>query len=178
MHILKQIAVGVAGSLATLILIAIWGWISGGGLIHVMGGLTADDFRQIEREIRESAAAAALERRQIELPTGAILPWHGTEAIPEDWVLCGQTDTPNLTDRFLVRTDDFKEIGEEIGTPDHVHDIDFGSQHDFGEAGDYNESADNGVGQNWPHRHKIIGSTEARQHIPPSVQVMFLCKPE
>lgn len=46
---LKQIAIGVVGSLVTFLIIAIWSWISGGGLLHFLGGLSAT---RIDEELR------------------------------------------------------------------------------------------------------------------------------
>lgn len=48
---LKQIAIGAAGSILTLILIAIWGWISGGGLIYFLGGVTQSDLAATKTDL-------------------------------------------------------------------------------------------------------------------------------
>ena len=48
---LKQIAIGVAGGLVVLLIIAIWGWLSGGGLIVVLGGATQTALTELEDSI-------------------------------------------------------------------------------------------------------------------------------
>ena len=52
---LKQIAVGAAGSILTLILLAIWGWVSGGGLIYVLGGVTQDGLTATQADLTATA---------------------------------------------------------------------------------------------------------------------------
>ena len=44
---LTQVAVGVAGSILTLIIVAIWGWASDGRLIGVLGGATQADVESL-----------------------------------------------------------------------------------------------------------------------------------
>ena len=47
---LRQLAIGVAGGLIVVLIMAIWGWISGGGLVHVLGGLTVSGLdEQLEK---------------------------------------------------------------------------------------------------------------------------------
>ena len=46
LQILKQLAIGVAGALLTLVLLAIWDWASEGKLISVLGGVTDSQFQE------------------------------------------------------------------------------------------------------------------------------------
>ena len=53
MDVLKQIALGVVGSLLALGLVGIWGWASAGGIISMLGGVTAGQFEEHVTGLRQ-----------------------------------------------------------------------------------------------------------------------------
>lgn len=111
---------------------------------------------------------------------GTVLPYvgqAGVNAAPDGWVLCGESDTPDLDGRFLVGTNSFSQIRQEVGSDTHLHEVDIETTGELnGSLVGPPERADNHAGQNWDHNHDVRGNTEGASHIPPSVQVMFFCK--
>ena len=111
------------------------------------------------------------------LPSKTILPYYGSRKdIPDGWSICGEDGPPDLNERFLIGTNDPKEVGKSIGIDTHVHNFEATTGYQFGRAQRPPEGADNNAGTNWIHQHKVNGVTEEKKHIPPSVKVMFLCK--
>ena len=115
------------------------------------------------------------------MPLGTILPYVGTvgiDAAPNGWVLCGESDTPNLNGRFLVGTNHFDQVRQQVGSDTHSHEVDIETtgERNGGLVDPPPERADNHAGQNWDHKHNVRGNTELDSHIPPSVKVMFFCK--
>ena len=114
------------------------------------------------------------------LPSGAILPYYRTlESIPQGWAVCGdeQEETPNLDGRFLIGTRDLGLVGRPTGSRTHAHP--FAGRSSFEAEGTDKgpEGADNYTDKpNWNHKHDISGDTQEVEHIPPSVNVLFLCK--
>ena len=110
------------------------------------------------------------------LPPGTILALGRSGATPKGWVVCGENGTPRLDGRFLIGTDQSKQIGEHIGDENHYHSVEIktGYQVDGKKGGP--EGADNYTGKNWSHKHMTTGKTAVGKHIPPSVKVLFLCK--
>ena len=93
---LKQIGVGVAGSLIMLIIVAIWGWVSGGGLIKVLGGAAQNELAEIQKgltalQINQERKQDLLEARLHSLQTALVIP----EGVI---VLTGKSDCPELGD--------------------------------------------------------------------------------
>ena len=115
------------------------------------------------------------------LPIGTILPYVGTvgvDAAPAGWVLCGEGETPNLDGRFLVGTNSFDQVRQQVGSDRHLHgvDIETTGERNGSLVAPLPERADNHAGQNWDHKHNVGGDTELASHIPPSVTVMFFCR--
>ena len=50
-QIVKQVAIGVAGGIVTVLLIALWNWISVGGLIQVLGGATQAEMGEVHHQV-------------------------------------------------------------------------------------------------------------------------------
>ena len=128
----------------------------------------------------EQSLDALQEMSASQLAAGTVLSYVGDPAaVPTGWVVCGQNSTPDLSGRFLMGASDVGEIGELIGSSEHEHPINLKTS---GEVDGQNkfppETADNWVGTNWFHRHKVEGTTDPKSHIPPAVQVLFLCKLE
>ena len=111
------------------------------------------------------------------LPSKTILPYYGSRKdIPDGWSVCKGDGTPDLDERFLIGTNDPKEVGKPIGIDAHAHNFEVFSGHGRGHYQRPPEGADNGTGRNWIHRHKVKGVTDGEKHIPPSMKVLFLCK--
>lgn len=55
---LKQLTIGVSGGFIVILIIAIWGWLSGGGLVHVLGGLTVNTFNEELEKVRTQITEA------------------------------------------------------------------------------------------------------------------------
>ena len=110
---------------------------------------------------------------------GTILPYAGNAAsLPTGWVVCGQDGTPDLGGHFLLGTNDLANVGVFVGSDEHDHSINFQStEQSSGRFASTTEGADNHTGRNWQHQHRVVGSTAPTAHIPPAVQVLFLCKP-
>ena len=116
----------------------------------------------------------------LKLSDGIVLSYVGNaESIPNGWVICGQNGTTSLVGRFLMGTEDFSKVGDFIGSNEHHHPIHLTSGGEVnGHAGISPEGADNWTGApNWVHQHRVSGSTHQAPHIPPTVQVLFLCRP-
>lgn len=113
--ILRQLALAVAGSIITFLLFAIWAWISAGGLVGFLGGLTVGNFSErVEEPLKErlKAELRAEWRKELQpvatkaiddLPDGAIIAWYAEfGSIPDGWIICdGTNETPDLRNRFL-----------------------------------------------------------------------------
>lgn len=117
------------------------------------------------------------------LPPGSIIAYVGKDtSAPDGWSICGRGagKFPDLADRFLVGTSDFKEVGKKTGSPAHKHDVDIASteERDGQLRIQGPEYADNYAkdGKNWFHRHQVKGATKEASHIPPAIQVLFFCK--
>ena len=111
------------------------------------------------------------------LPSKTILPYYGPRKdIPDGWSGCEGDGTPDLDERFLIGTNDPREVGKPIGIDTHAHTFEATSEFQFGKYQRPPEGADNGNGRNWIHQHRVKGATEEKNHIPPSVKVLFLCK--
>lgn len=67
---LKQLAIGVTGGLIVILVMAIWGWVSGGGLVHVLGGLTVSMFNEELEKIRTQTTEANQRTRSVEIGLG------------------------------------------------------------------------------------------------------------
>ena len=73
-QILKQIATGVAGSIATLILVALWGWTSGGGLVDFLGGLSEKRFDEETKKVHLQITEANQKIQEVEGQIPAFYP--------------------------------------------------------------------------------------------------------
>ena len=92
---LKQIAIGAAGSFVTIVLITLWGWISDGGFVHVIGGVAATTFdeelRKVRMQVTEVNQTMEEAKNQIPAvsPRGAIVAFDrddlGVDHCPEGW---------------------------------------------------------------------------------------------
>ena len=80
---LKQIAVGAAGSILTLILIVIWGWVSGGGLIYVLGGVTQVDLTATQADLTATQADLTATKADLTATKDNLTrqEWQGSELI-------------------------------------------------------------------------------------------------
>ena len=95
-QILKQIATGVAGSIATLVLVAIWGWTSGGGLVDLLGGLTENRFDGEMEKVHMQMTKANQKIQEVEdqmptfYPRGAVIAFDrddlNVDLCPNGWV--------------------------------------------------------------------------------------------
>ena len=112
------------------------------------------------------------------LPSKTILPYYGSHKdIPDGWSVCKGDGTPDLDERFLIGTNDPREVGKPTGTDKHDHNFQATSAPGQGKFQRPPEGANNTTGgRNWIHKHKVTGATEGKKHIPLSVKVWFLCK--
>ena len=118
----KQIAIGSAGSIVTLIIVAIWGWVSGGGLIYSLDGVTQPDLATIQDDLRAAQdglakTKAVLEATQDRLRQGdGACEWvdigkdrsHYPERFPEPWCSAGS---------FITQIDVNSCSGDDAGCP-------------------------------------------------------------
>ena len=111
------------------------------------------------------------------MPSGIIMPYIGNhEDIPEGWSICGDEESPNLDGLFLVGTRDLGKIGETTGDKSHEHRILVKSTFEVDGTKKGPEGADNYTGpNNWNHKHMVKGTTISAGHIPPAMNVLFLC---
>jgi hypothetical protein len=116
---------------------------------------------------------------QFGVPPGTILAWHPTAEYvkgldadseekviepPPGWAICnGEHGTPDLTDRFIMGTEKWKDVGQVGGTTEHAH----GATRDP-EAKDW--------GVVWATRTVAIAAQEKETHIPPNVKVVYIMK--
>ena len=134
--------------------------------------------------------------RFIDLPKGAIIAYAGPNtAVPKGWVICGQDgETPELTGRFLVGTSDLQKVGQGVGGVEHVHRVTIHSDPEYREYSKpiLKRDPDDSlyvltVRKVRPdhtgdppardlHVHFIDGETLSEQHLPPAMQILFLCK--
>jgi hypothetical protein len=136
----------------------------------------------------EAPRAAAL---PTELPVGAIIafmPQFGSQYRDSaglrrwlgdhGWAICdGTRGTPDLRNRLLLGTTDMARVGRRIGSRDHDHRI-------RGESGSpvrRNRSTPTGRLQlrqipDDQHRHGIDLTSAKAEHLPPSLQVLFIMK--
>ena len=116
------------------------------------------------------------------LPSGTILPYYGPiRDIPEGWSICGDKTkgTPNLNGRFLIGTSAFDQVLKPTGSDVHHHEFSVTSERETPPQGIHyttHEGVDNGAGTNTYHQHMVNGDTQKKNHIPPSTNVLFLCK--
>lgn len=118
---------------------------------------------------------------QYGVPPGTILAWHPTADYvrdldqespaksiepPPGWAICdGRPGTPDLTDRFVMGTTTWEEVGQEGGTAEHGHGIAqkrVAAVSGFVSAG--TDAADGASGVWW------------ERHIPPNVKVVYIIK--
>ena len=184
---MKELGIGTLTALIALIIAVIGGVISGVFYIgRLEGRLSAlENTEQIkEAALLEVSAmkGQALEElsQALELFDGIVVSYMGNaEAIPNGWVICGQDGTTSLVGRFLMGTNDFSKVGGFIGSNGHHHPVNLTSSEEVGgHVTASSEGADNLTSSpNWTHQHRVNGSTASTPHIPPAVQVMFLCRP-
>ena len=125
------------------------------------------------------ATVPANAHRQDRLPKGTVIAYIGTEtSAPDGWGICGHgNDFPSLEGRVLLGTHHIDSVGEMAGAATHEHVISIRSTDERnGHNNSHPEGGDNWNGTNWSHRHHVEGPTSKTSHIPPAIQVLFLCK--
>ena len=174
------------GTIVALIIAVVGGTITGAVYIgQLEGRLSALENTEQVKNIALAEISAMKDRalnelyQALELSDGVILPYMGdAEEIPAGWVICGQNDTISLTERFLLGTNDFDKVGQYAGSSGHHHPVNISSSGEVGGRRGPHEGADNFTGApNWEHQHRVIGDTASTPHIPPAIQVLFLCRP-
>lgn len=148
-----------------------------GMVVIVMGG-----WFFIEHRINEVVRKAAEDHidthaaRHGQLPPGVALPYikKGQTAFPDGWGLC----SPSLDKLFLVGTTSLEQVGHQVGSPKHDHSVSVDTDYGKGEERGTPEAADNYPhgGINRPHKHHGTGGTNEVDHLPPAMQVVFMCK--
>ena len=110
------------------------------------------------------------------LPSGTILAMWKNQTVPTGWVVCGEEVTPELNGRFLIGTKNQNEIGNPVGEATHTHPVTITTGYEVEGGFVSQEGADNHTGRNWNHKHLANGRTDPSPHLPPSVNVLFLCR--
>lgn len=184
----SELTVAIVAGVVSIILAETWRRISGwvwGQAKRLYGWLIGHIplFRQVAIGVLvTSLAYLVIEQGNVikskQFVAGTILPYVGdSEAVPTGWVICGKDGTPDLGGYFLVGTNDLAKVGDFTGSENHGHHMDFqSSEQSSGRFAQTVDGADNHTGRNWQHQHRIIGPANVSSHVPPSVQVLFLCR--
>lgn len=89
---LRQIAIGAAGGVVTLLVVVIWSWIVDGGLVQSIGGLAVRTFGEELKEVREQITEVNQEIREIQAvyPRGAVVVFDrddlDVDLCPKGWI--------------------------------------------------------------------------------------------
>lgn len=136
-------------------------------LVSVIGG-GAIYVHEVEQRVAEMEDL-------IPVPTGTMVPYFLSGAIPEGWVPCGAEGTPEMNGRFIIGTNEAREAGASV--PEDASGIKPSADGDFRSGDEVDgrptappelEGADNYTGKtNWNHKHDVRL---------PMVKVRFLCK--
>ncbi len=135
---------------------------------------------RIQRKVEAAVAEAMKPLATSLVPSGTVIAYLGeATASPEGWQICGRGGKfPSFEGRFLLGTHHIDSVGKEAGSPTHDHGVSIRSTGEKdGRRDRHIEGADNHTGSpNWFHRHHVTGRTASTSHIPPAIQVLFLCK--
>ena len=123
--------------------------------------------------------------KKYDLPVGTILAWSnpilvGASAndiknvIPSGWVICDGTDAraPNLSNNFLMGTNNFSQVGKSGGTTKHSHSGTTGNA----TGGDHKTNGSSNACMASNHTHSF--TTNEVSHIPPYFTVIYIMKIE
>ena len=96
----------------------------------------------------------------------------------QGWAICdGSNGTPDLRQRMLLGTDDPLRTGQRLGSRKHEHRV----RGDSGTPVHRNRSTPTGRLQlkqipDDQHRHRLDLKSDRAEHLPPSLQVLFILK--
>lgn len=130
------------------------------------------------------------------VPKGTILAWYVPNAfalskdkntslskyIPKGWLVCDgkNNGTPDLTDKFLIGTEDLSKVGTSTGQKQHKHEFTGKTtlNEDDEPSGPRANTTDGEThGDNkYSHWHNLKGNTDYQDNIPPSVYIIYIIK--
>ena len=145
---------------------------------HLDGKIKGLDPNAI-RKAQEKALEQIDIQKSYVLPSGSVLiSTKLNPTPPPGWVRCGDEGTPNLDGLYLIGTRFGDSVGTEVGSRHHSHKVDLVARAESRTWRSRREGVDNETGDpNHNHEHPVKGETVEALHLPPSLRVMFFCKP-
>ena len=188
-----SLVVAVVGVLLSLILAAVSAAYFVGGLENKVKVLESQSTKEaVNTAIKqiEDKRDEAISMLEASLPGRAVMAVYAPPGnLPKGWVYCGEKETPEIHNRFLLGTTTLSDIPKHGGDLEHSHSMtatitgESRGEHRPGKKGTPDDFADNihdgveGTGpRNWYHEHQVDANTHKDNTLPPFIKVLFLCR--